>query len=251
VGVDDSELLGNVVVSAAAAGTAPPTSNSPSSTELCAREPAGNGRKISAGLSLAGRSGRSRATLTTDYGRRARVSGKLVNGDGTPVADAKVRVCAQEDAAGAAPAVLDTVTTDAQGQYQYVLPSGPSRRLWLLHPADDGAIVADATLSVRPRVTLGPAGARLRNGQQLVLRGRLSGPVPSRGVFVLLQVWRGSYWQTFTSTRSRTSGTFRASYRFRRTVGAAHYKMRALLPDQSSYAYALGASRPVTVNVRG
>jgi hypothetical protein len=34
-------------------------------------------------------------------------------------------------------------------------------------------------------------------------------------------------------------------------VGAAHYKMRALLPDQSSYAYALGASRPVTVNVRG
>jgi hypothetical protein len=70
-------------------------------------------------------------------------------------------------------------------------------------------------------------------------------------VFVLLQVWRGSYWQTFTSTRSRTSGTFRASYRFRRTVGAARYRMRALLPDQSSYAYALGASRPVTVNVRG
>jgi hypothetical protein len=99
-----------------------------------------------------------------------------------------------------------------------------------------------------------PARRRLRNGDRLVLHGRVPGPIPQGGVIVQLKTWRPDKhaWQVFSNPHTRANGTFRGTYEFTRVPpGVFRYRIRAVVPAQAGYPYALGRSRVLGVYVRG
>jgi hypothetical protein len=85
-----------------------------------------------------------------------------------------------------------------------------------------------------------------------MLRGSLrERPFPRRGLLVELQARRETGWQTFATTRTNARGRFHYPYTFSRTQGVQRYRLRARVPQQATYPYAAGASRPVRVQVQG
>jgi hypothetical protein len=97
---------------------------------------------------------------------------------------------------------------------------------------------------VRPR--------RVVNGQAVTFRGRVGTlPVPASGKLVELQVYVSGRWQTFSTARSDQAGQFHIGYRFQRTRGTQRYRFRARIPAEAAYPFATGASRQVSVLVKG
>jgi hypothetical protein len=186
--------------------------------------------------------------MTVGFKRRARVTGRLVRADGTPIPNAQLCLLVRRDGRSV-PHDAPGPVTDAQGRFRLRLPRGPSRTFWVVHRSGAGAAAKKLRLAVRPRIRVRTSAPTVRNGQRVGFRGRVSGPVPKRGVLVELQVDRGSHWQTFTTARARGRGRFRAAYRFSRTQTAANFRMRVRVPGQASYPYAKGISRPFVVRV--
>jgi hypothetical protein len=104
-----------------------------------------------------------------------------------------------------------------------------------------------------PAVTAFKANHRsLRNGQTVTFSGRLRTlPVPVGGKLLELQVRLPAGWQTFRTMRTDATGRWTARYHFTRTGGVQHYRFRARLPEEASYPFAAGVSRPLVVKVRG
>ncbi|MGH9026468.1 MAG: carboxypeptidase-like regulatory domain-containing protein [Acidimicrobiia bacterium] len=185
------------------------------------------------------------------YGARPRVEGRLMTPDGTPLANAPAFLTVEDDAAGSSLRHLGSVTTDATGRFSFRIGSGPSRRVYLVSRRFGGEASAGRRIRVRARVRVRASSKHLRNGNRLVLSGKVGKPVPGRGVLVELQARRESRWQTFGTTRAGPKRTFRFGYTFRRTSGVQRYKLRAHVPRQSIYPYAPGDSKPVRVTVIG
>jgi hypothetical protein len=116
-----------------------------------------------------------------------------------------------------------------------------------------GGVSAAAAVVVRVRapVRVRASSRSLRNGQTLVLRGRLGGHLRTRGLLVEFQVRRGRSWSTFATSRTVRAGRFRYAYRFTRTFGVQTYRFRARLPAQRGSPFSTGSSRRVTVRVVG
>jgi hypothetical protein len=240
-GTDATETLATAVVNAAV----PPPSSPLAPGGSCSPQPSASGVVLAA--TFAG--GKPHAKETVRHGRNAAIAGTLTDAAGGPVAGAPVCIVARTRATGSAPYVAGSVQTDSVGGFTAVLPAGPSRRIELVSRSPLGVGVASLLLAVRPHVTLRAGRTHLRNHQALVMHGALSRPVPSLGAVVLLQVRRGGRWQTFEATRSSAKGRFAARYRFEHTSSRATYRMRAEVPQQSSYGYATGWSRAIAVRV--
>ena len=200
--------------------------------------------------SFAGRGGRR--LRTTGYGTRPRVHGRLTTKDRRPLARTRVCVVTRDSAPGSGLHVARVLTTDAEGRFAGRLPAGASRKVWFVHRVAQGAVTATVRVRVRAPVRLRAPRRTLHNGGTLRLRGRLPGrPIPRKGVLVALQALRPSGWQNFGTARSNREGRFAFRYLFSRTTGLQRYRIRARVPGQAAYPYAPGASRPVTVTVRG
>jgi hypothetical protein len=76
-------------------------------------------------------------------------------------------------------------------------------------------------------------------------------PAPPQGKLVELQARLSNRWQTFRTARTNAAGWWAVRYRFKRTRGMQRFRFRARLPIESSYPFAAGGSRPLTVRVRG
>lgn len=193
----------------------------------------------------------ARTVVTRPYGRGLKVSGRLVSPLGVPSVGARICLLSREERPGAPLREHGVAVTDTDGRFSAKIPAGPSRRLLAVHRVPGGAAVATMRVHIRAGISLKPSRRRLRNGGTVALRGRvLHGPLPDRGVLVELQAKRGRKWQTFGTTRTRSGGRYELRYRFTRTTGVQRYAMRALVPDQSAYPYARGASRAITLRVR-
>jgi hypothetical protein len=181
------------------------------------------------------------------------VRGSLNTPAGVPVRGARVCVSTQLGLSDAPFRGDDFVTTDEAGRFSYVSPAGPSRRVHFVHQVGGGVVAADPLVRVRAPVKLRAKPRSLLNGQRVALTGKLkSGPFPRRpGVLVELQADRGKRWQTFGTTRADGNGHYRFNYRFTRTVGVQHYRLRARVASQNGYPYANGASRRERVTVHG
>jgi hypothetical protein len=170
-------------------------------------------------LTVAAWLGRRALTITTTYGVRVRVHGRVSGGDGPTALDVSQRV------AGGAWRPLTGVRTLADGRFSFSAPPGPSRML---------RVGSAPLLSVRVRapVTLQRAGARLR--------GRLRGGyVPRGGALVELQARSGRRWVTRRVVRTYRSGRFAARLR-------AAGPVRAAVPVQPGLPFAAGVSPPRT-----
>lgn len=178
------------------------------------------------------RRGRRALSVTTRYGERVRLRGRVTDAAGRPLAGAPVDVAEQVvDAPGHPVDVVAgrpaswrpaaALRTFADGTFTTLTRVGPSRRLRVA-----GAPLA-LTVNVRAPVT-----ARVRGA---IVSGRLRGG--RRGVLVELQARRERRWVTRLVVRTFASGRFSGRLRARGMV-------RARVPAQPGLPYATGVSPP-------
>jgi hypothetical protein len=224
------------------------TVNSP-----CSPFPAASGTSLHAGLvQRSHKRARLVSRLTIDYTQRPTVLGSVISTNDAPVPGAPVCVVAQDTYAGAPMRPVASLTTGPQGTFSYRLASGPSRTLYFIYRVPGGAVSDTVRVAVHVPVLVHVNRHVLRNGQTMVWSGRLPGPVP-RGLLGLMQVWRGTFWQTISpdAVPIRQNGRWTGRYPFQFTTGRQVYKFRFLVPGQSEYPYVSGASRPFKVTVVG
>jgi hypothetical protein len=178
------------------------------------------------------RRGRRALSVTTRYGERVRLRGRVTDIAGRPLAGAPVDVAEQVvDAAGQPVDVVGgrsaswrpaaALRTFADGTFTAFTRVGPSRRIRVA-----GAPLA-LTVNVRAPVT-----ARVRGA---IVSGRLRGG--RRGVLVELQARRGRRWVTRLVVRTFASGRFSGRLR-------ARGRVRARVPAQPGLPYTTGVSPP-------
>ena len=128
-----------------------------------------------------------------------------------------------------------TATTDAAGRYRYMVrASATSRSSCSTSGASVRPAIQAVKLEVPARTGFRVSDRRLVNGQSVTFRGRLAvAPTGiAAGKLVELQTELSGRWQTFRTLRSDASGSWRSTYRFRRTRGLIRYRFRARLPRE-------------------
>jgi hypothetical protein len=180
------------------------------------------------------------------------VAGRLTDQAGRSLAGAVIGV---SSATRAAPTVaLGVVRTDAKGRFRTSIRATASMSLALTYAGTAQLLPAQRELSlvVPGHSTLRVTRKRALNGQSVTFTGRLRGLSPqAAGKLVELQVRVNGRWQTFRTTGADATGSWRVRYRFRSTRGLQRYRFRARLPAEGLWPYATGASRSITVQVRG
>ena len=192
------------------------------------------------------------STIKVKFGKRVPIGGKLVGPTGAPIANAILEIQTRTAVPGAAVAAAGKVVTGNDGRFTYMAPAGPSRVVRIAyrsHSADASfADTSDVTLLVAAGVTIKATPKTVHNRHATVFTGRLLGkPLSKRGVVVDLQVFFRKKWRTFGAPRTNRAGKYKFRYRF--MAGAATWKFRARVRQESSYPYTLGVSAK-TVKVK-
>jgi hypothetical protein len=219
-----------------------------------------NGSGVAAGGVLTAELVNRRQAMIVPYRKSAvRMSGRLTQQDGTPIAGAKLDVGSQTVIPGLPGPDGGQVVTDEDGRWGLVTAQGPSRQVtvsWRAFDRDRSyseatrlslLVRAGAKVAVRPR--------RVRNGGRVTVSGKLlGGPFPDGGVLITLQgkPRQGGRWRTFGITRSKPNGRFRYRYRFTRVTGATRtFLFRARVSRQDGYPYEAGVAGSARARVRG
>ncbi|MGD9735405.1 MAG: hypothetical protein AB7V58_07360 [Solirubrobacterales bacterium] len=219
---------------------------------------AGGEERVRLLVRIAGsRSGRGHLSAAIDAGETALLRGALTDRDGG-LEGRRLRVVIRAGRGARAGRRVEPVTTGPGGRFELRLAPGPSRRLAVVFAGDERLRPARRRLALRVRaaVSLRAAPRRLRTGGRLRLEGRVGSRgarVPRAGKLVTISYWEreARRWRPVIVTRTDRAGRFRASYRFRYVSGRARIRLRAEAPAEAQWPYAPGASRPVTVEVRG
>jgi hypothetical protein len=228
----------------------PDTTCSPPQTvtvdNSCTESQVAGGQDLSAAFSAT-----SAETVTVGSGGGAEVRGTLTSGSGQPVSGATICVQTETEGSGTGPQPVATATTDAAGNFDYGVDPGPDREVLVGYR--HGAFQVARTLTVQshaePTLVVGPG--KLRDGQEVQIRGALPQPEAAGRVVVLQANVRGSHrWITFRRATTGARGGFRSGYHFRSTTRKTTYRFRALVPRQNPYPYIQGHSKPASVLVR-
>ncbi|MBK5219940.1 MAG: hypothetical protein JJE35_09155, partial [Thermoleophilia bacterium] len=222
------------------------------------REPREPRQKTRLFARLGGGRGRGEAQ-TVRFGATTTISGRLTRADGAGIAGRELRIVARPSRGALIPAAVATVTSGERGSFELRLGSGPSRRISVAFPGDEGlepSYRRPLELRVRAGVSLRVARTKLSTGQTLHLSGQVRGrgaTIPRRGKLVAIQYLESATgrWRPVLVTRTDHDGRFRARYRFRYVSGAARVRLRATALAEERWPYAPGSSRPVTVDVSG
>jgi hypothetical protein len=227
--------------------------SAPATSTATADRGAPNGSPASDKVVLTAVANNRSSTITSKYGKRVPISGKLLGPGGAPIANAVLEVQTRTAVPGAGVAAAGKIVTGADGRFQYVAPAGPSRVVRIAYrsySADSSfADTSDVTLFVKAGVTIKATPKRVHNRHATVFTGRLLGkPISKRGVVVDLQVFFRHKWRTFGAPRTNRAGKYKFKYRF--MAGSATWKFRARVRRESSYPYIEGYSlRSVKVKV--
>jgi hypothetical protein len=246
-----NDALGSITVSNAAAtvgslGVLPGPGTASSATGP-AGSPNGSGASEGAHLQLGVRSPISRT-----YAKRAlRVTGRLLNVQGLPIAGASLDVLQQVD--GATLELIGRAQTGTNGTFMARVPGGASRTVEIAYRAfstDTGyAAAAKLAESVDAGVQLGVSPQRTGSEGTITLSGRVLGPVPPQGVVVELLVHYRGHWAPFRDPRTDSRGRFRVVYQFQGGIG--RFPFRAVVfGSQRDFPFALGESRAVDVTTK-
>ena len=189
------------------------------------------------------------------YGRALRLSGRLTTPGSNPLAQRTIEVSQQTALPGAGWEPVGRVTSSKTGRFAFRVPSGPSRLLRFRYagtPTIRGR-TTDVRLRVRAVTSLRPNRRSVVNGEDVVFRGRLKGrPLSPTSKLVQLQAYTRGRWATFANPRANpVTGLWSFRYRFSATRGRVVYRIRAVIPRESSYPFETGRTRAVRVRVRG
>ena len=150
---------------------------------------------------------------------------------------------------------LATVRSESNGTFKFLARPGPARILRFAYggTATTRSEVEEVELRVQAGVSLVPNRRRVRNGEDVIFRGRVLGqPVPEAGKLLALQALTSRGWRTFATPRaSARDGRWSFRYRFTGTPVTTRYTFRVVVPQESSYPYARGTSKVAHVLVRG
>ncbi len=196
------------------------------------------------------------------YGRDSRVTGRLVDKRGEPLADQTVRV---EEYFGRG-ALIDrrvrTVRTDQRGRWRSKLPAGPSRRVSAIYEGTrryQGRTRQAGNLAVRSRASFHVSRRVVPAGKAIVFGGRVGrygARIPSGGKLLELQVRESAgRWNTVREAFTTDSrGRYRLRYRFGNFYErSARYRFRVKLAREQTWPYKAPAStkaRKVIVKAR-
>lgn len=202
---------------------------------------------------------RPRGEVTTAFGARTTLSGRLTRADGSGIAAARLALVVRPSEGSLRKRVAQRLATGPKGGFSLRLAAGPSRRL-VLHFAGNDALAGAGSrpLAVRVRsgITLQATPPELETGEDVSLGGRVATrgtKVPRRGKLVAIQYLesQSDRWRPVLVTRTDRAGRFHARYRFRYVTGTARIKLRAMALPEESWPYAPGHSEAVTVLVHG
>jgi hypothetical protein len=195
------------------------------------------------------------STPEVQFGATVSLRGRLTDSFGTSRAKAPVEVWERNNLPGAVWRQIATLASSDAGRFAYKAPPGPARTLRFQYPgsATSRPAAAEVALRVQAGVTLKCQPCRLRNGQSVLLHGRLLGSaVPQGGKLISLQARTSRGWRTFGTTRARGKrGAWSYRYQFTDTTTTVAYRFRVVVPAESGYPYVLGVSKSTRVRVLG
>jgi hypothetical protein len=193
-----------------------------------------------------------RSAARVQFGGRVKIIGRLANRDGQGIADAEIQVLSRS--AVTAEQLVAVLRTDGEGRYSYTAMGSMNRTLRFAYGGSPLMLPAQSEvgLGVAAASSIRVSRRRVLNGQAVTFAGRLRTlPVLPSGKLVEMQVRVSRRWQTFRTARTDSAGRWAIRYRFRRTRGVQRYRFRLALPREDGYAFGHGASRSLTVRVRG
>jgi hypothetical protein len=228
----------------------PDTTCSPPQTvtvdNSCTESQVAGGQNLSAAFSAT-----SAETVTVGSGGGAEVRGTLTSGSGQPVSGATICVQTQTEGSGTGPQPVATATTDAAGDFDYGVDPGPDRQVVVGYRHGAFQVARSLTVQSHAEPTFVVDPPKLRDGQEVQIRGALPQPEAAGRVVVLQANVLGSHrWITFRKATTGPRGGFRSGYRFHSTTRKTIYRFRALVPRQNPYPYIQGHSKPASVLVR-
>jgi hypothetical protein len=201
------------------------------------------------------RSSRHRSAATLRFGQTRAIVGTLVDESGAPISDAVLDISATASRPGSSTRSLGQVATDAAGSFRYLPRSGSSRKVTIgyraFHLDTAASAIATLNVSVRAGVTLSVRPRRASSRGRITFSGRLRGGPGRAGTQVVIYALGGARSRIpVTTVRANAKGRFHYRYRFRNSAPGVTYRFQATMHSQSSYPYATGNSRPVTVRIR-
>ncbi len=192
--------------------------------------------------------------ITRRYAHSAvALSGSLREPTGAPVAGARLELLQQASYTGAPMPAIAATTTNAAGEWTFVVPRGPSRVLlvaWRSHALDTGyAAQLEYHESVFADIGL-KAPRRVRVGVPFDFRGELAGGyIPPERSIIEMEIFFGGRWRTIETLRTNPRGRFAYGYTFSTGAGSS-YVFRAVIQYTHAYPFLASASRSVRVRVR-
>ena len=191
-----------------------------------------------------------RNTISRTYAHRGlRITGRLLNAHGQPIAGASLGLAQQVAGASRAQALAD-VSSGADGSFVAVVGVGASRTITVSYRAFSADVADAARASVKESVG---AGIKLSvtprhtsSTGMILLSGRVRGRVPRQGVIVDLLVHYRGRWEPFRTPRTDAAGQFVVPYQFEGALG--RFPFRAEVPgSQADFSFARGVSEVVDV----
>jgi hypothetical protein len=240
------------------AGNAATSTRRADGEEMTLTNPLKAAASLRAGFGGVGRLGQGPRLRSTRYGRGAVLSGRLTEGQGTPLPHRPVRIV-ERFAAGAPAERVSLAWTAADGSFSAPLLPGPSREAIAVFDGSANlthAVSQPLQLGVRSGVRLRASSSEARvGGAPLVLSGRVAaspGTIPAEGKSVELQFRvAGLPWSEFRTLKTDRHGRFRFAYRFTDDDSrGVRFQFRAYAPAQDGWPYEPGGSLPVIVRGR-
>jgi hypothetical protein len=217
--------------------------------------PNGSNASAQAMMSLHWLNAGKKTTVTSRFGGRRTIAGRLVGPGDAPIGGALIDLSVTPSFAGAHTVRTSRLKTAADGTFGVVVAGASSRTLrfaYRAHVGDMQAAVAHTlALKVRPAIALRVSPHTTSVGQRIRFDGQLSGgPIPRGGKQLVLEASSpGSRWIEFKVVHTDARGRFHASYRFR-FPGPASYSFRARSEPESDFPFAGGSSNVVPVHER-
>lgn len=197
---------------------------------------------------------REQRTVDVKHGAKIVLTGRLVDAEGQPIANAVVDVFEQLVLTAAPWNKIDSVVTDSQGAYSYRPKTTASRRLRFAYADKRDAAKYRATrevlVSVQGAMTISAKRKVLRPGQMIRLKGRLTvDQLPKTGTWVEVQVLDGGVWRTIATRKTSSKGLWTFKHRLRQSSGIT-FRFRSRLRPVGDVASAETKSSTLKVRVR-
>ena len=205
-------------------------------------------------LTSKGKPARS-AHLASSYGEGQKLTGRLSDPAGAPIADAAVEVTETAADVGAAPVALAVVHTTSSGTFTATLPgtltAGSVTVAYRSHLGDPlPAATSVLSVSVAAKVSVSVSPHHVRVGQTIRFTGKLAGPIPPGGKRVVLEAREvGGSWVEFGYPKTNAAGKFTGTHRFK-YAGPARYEFRVLCTREADFPFTEGKSNIVKVAER-